>query len=108
MVIIGNKCDLESERQVSRHEGQELAKQFKCPFMEASAKHRVNVEECFFDLVREIRRDVAPAAFANSGSHLKQGGGGKKMLDNMKSKMNFGKTVKMGLSRKANQECRLM
>jgi len=91
---------------VSRHEGQELAKQFNCPFMEASAKQRINVEEGFFDLVREIRRDVAPSAFINSGSHLKQGG--KKMLDNMKSKMNFGKTVKMGLSRKANQECRLM
>jgi len=56
LVICGNKCDLESERQVSKAEGQELAKSFGAPFMETSAKARVNVEESFFQLVREIRK----------------------------------------------------
>jgi len=55
LVICGNKCDLESERQVSKNEGQELAKSFESPFMETSAKARINVEESFFQLVREIR-----------------------------------------------------
>lgn len=55
MVIIGNKCDLDRERQVSEEEGQAIARQFGCPFMEASAKHRINVEEGFYQLVREIR-----------------------------------------------------
>ena len=56
MVLVGNKCDLESERQVTTYEGQELAKSFGCPFYETSALNRVNVELSFYDVVREIRR----------------------------------------------------
>jgi GTPase KRas protein len=48
---------LEAERQVTTGEGAELAKSFGCPFMESSAKTRVNVEESFFELVREIKKD---------------------------------------------------
>jgi len=58
MVVVGNKCDLESERQVSKAEGQDLAKSFGCPFLETSAKSRINVEESFFELVREIRKQT--------------------------------------------------
>ncbi len=57
MVLVGNKCDLELERQVTTQEGQDLAKSFQCPFFESSAKTRVNVEEGFYALVREIRND---------------------------------------------------
>ena len=56
MVLAGNKCDLEEERQVTTVEGQDLAKSFGCPFYETSAKARINVEEAFYDLVREIRK----------------------------------------------------
>jgi len=55
MVLCGNKCDLASERQVQTAEGQETAKNFSCPFLETSAKTRTNVDEAFFNLVREIR-----------------------------------------------------
>ncbi|KYQ93088.1 Ras GTPase [Tieghemostelium lacteum] len=58
MIVVGNKCDLESERQVTTGEGQDLAKSFGCPFLETSAKIRVNVEEAFYSLVREIRKDL--------------------------------------------------
>eukprot|EP01106_Pelomyxa_sp_JSP_P003717 TRINITY_DN1563_c0_g2_i10.p1 TRINITY_DN1563_c0_g2~~TRINITY_DN1563_c0_g2_i10.p1 ORF type:complete len:106 (-),score=17.49 TRINITY_DN1563_c0_g2_i10:141-458(-) len=33
MVLCGNKCDLESDRQVPTTEGSELAKSYTCPFM---------------------------------------------------------------------------
>jgi len=59
MILVGNKCDLESERQVTTGEGQELAKSFGCPFFESSAKTRINVEESFYQLVREIRKELS-------------------------------------------------
>jgi len=54
MVIVGNKVDLESERVVAASEGQQLAAECGAAFLESSAKNVVNVEECFFQLVREI------------------------------------------------------
>lgn len=56
IILVGNKCDLEGERQVSREEGAQLARQFNCKYIETSAKSRVNVDNAFHDLVREIRR----------------------------------------------------
>ncbi|KAK0565912.1 RAS1 protein [Tilletia horrida] len=56
VTVVANKCDLEYERQVTSHEGRELAKQFGCRFIETSAKQRINVDEAFSSLVREIRR----------------------------------------------------
>ena len=37
-------------------EGRDLAKHFGCKFIETSAKQRINVDEAFSSLVREIRR----------------------------------------------------
>jgi len=71
MILVGNKCDLETERQVTTGEGQDLAKSFGCPFFESSAKTRVNVEECFYELVREIRKDLAGPNTNNKGKAKK-------------------------------------
>jgi len=58
MVLVGNKCDLVDSRVVAASEGADLARSFGCKFLESSAKSRVNVEECFFELVREIRKSL--------------------------------------------------
>jgi GTPase KRas len=60
MVLVGNKCDLEAHRQVTQQEGQELARQWGIPFYETSAYTRYYVDECFADVVREIKRSMAP------------------------------------------------
>ncbi len=49
---------LEDERVVSKDQGQVLARQFNCTFMEASAKLKVNVPEIFYDLVRQINKKI--------------------------------------------------
>ena len=56
MVLVGNKCDLEEERVIPREQGMNLARQWNCQFMETSAKLKVNVNEVFFDIVRQINR----------------------------------------------------
>ncbi|RIB20014.1 ras-like protein [Gigaspora rosea] len=55
-IVVANKCDLEMERQVSEQEDRELAKQLNCKFIETSVKKRINVDEAFYNLVREIRK----------------------------------------------------
>ncbi|PIK60248.1 putative GTP-binding protein Rit1 [Apostichopus japonicus] len=56
IVLVGNKCDLDSQRVVSVEDGQTLARQFGCPFFETSAALRHYVDDVFHTLVREIRR----------------------------------------------------
>lgn len=53
-LLVGNKTDLEDKRQVSVQEAQRRAEQWKVPYIETSAKTRVNVDKVFFDLTREI------------------------------------------------------
>ena len=55
MVLVGTKCDLEGERAVSEMEALSLAMELGCPYFETSAKDAINVEECFFGLVREMK-----------------------------------------------------
>lgn len=57
VVVVGNKSDLETERQVSFEEGASLAKQLNAPFLETSAKQAINVEDAFYTLVRLVRDD---------------------------------------------------
>jgi GTPase KRas protein len=54
-IIVGNKCDEVSDREVSREEGAELARHLGCQFLEASAKTAVNVEDIFVTAVRLLR-----------------------------------------------------
>ena len=56
IVLVGNKSDLASEREVSREEGEALAAKWKCAHFESSAKSRVNVIEPFHEAVRACRK----------------------------------------------------
>ena len=47
IVLVGNKLDLESERQVSTEEGEKFARDNGLIFVEASAKTALNVLEAF-------------------------------------------------------------
>lgn len=55
-ILLGNKIDLENERKVSTSEGLEVAKKLNIPFLETSAKKRVNIDESFITLVKNTPR----------------------------------------------------
>ena len=55
MILVGNKADLESERQVQQSEARDFAKQLNIPYIETSAKQKLNVDTCYQELVRVIR-----------------------------------------------------
>ena len=49
-IIVGNKCDLENERVITKQEGNELAQRYdNLVFLETSAQERINVEKVFED-----------------------------------------------------------
>uniref|UniRef100_T1J738 small monomeric GTPase n=1 Tax=Strigamia maritima TaxID=126957 RepID=T1J738_STRMM len=56
MVLVGNKCDLPT-RNVDMKQAAEVAKNYGIPFIETSAKTRMGVDDAFYTLVREIRKD---------------------------------------------------
>jgi GTPase SAR1 family protein len=59
IVLVGNKCDLEDDRAVSRARAFAVSQSWgNAPYYETSARRRANVDECFRDLCRQIiRRD---------------------------------------------------
>lgn len=59
VILVGNKCDLDSRRLVGTFEGSNLAKRLGCAFIETSAKLGTNVEEAFFTVVRADRQRKA-------------------------------------------------
>jgi len=56
MLMVGNKADLDHHRSVSVEEAQNMARQLKIPYIECSAKLRMNVDQAFHELVRIVRK----------------------------------------------------
>uniref|UniRef100_G3VAV2 RAS related n=2 Tax=Sarcophilus harrisii TaxID=9305 RepID=G3VAV2_SARHA len=56
IVLVGNKADLETHRQVPRSEASAFCASRHIAYFEASAKLRLNVDEAFEQLVRAVRK----------------------------------------------------
>ncbi|CAL4124900.1 unnamed protein product, partial [Meganyctiphanes norvegica] len=56
VLIILKKMDLEKIHPVAMEEAQTLARQLKIPYIECSAKIRMNVDQSFYELVRIVRK----------------------------------------------------
>jgi len=55
IVVVGNKCDLEDLRKISKEDLAALSEKYgKISTYETSAKTRKNVEECFIDCAKQV------------------------------------------------------
>ena len=57
-MVVGNKCDLEEKREVSKEEGDNFSKEQNIKFYETSAKEGINVNTIFQELSNEIVKDI--------------------------------------------------
>jgi small GTP-binding protein len=56
-ILVGNKCDLENERIISKKDGMNLAKKYNFKFFETSSKTGQNINEVIIELVTDIYKN---------------------------------------------------
>jgi small GTP-binding protein len=76
-LLVGNKSDLTSKRQVETESAKEFADSVTIPFLETSAKNATNVEDAFMTMAGEIKKRMASAPTADQGNKAKIHVGGK-------------------------------
>ncbi|PRP89278.1 hypothetical protein PROFUN_02152 [Planoprotostelium fungivorum] len=59
-VLCGNKCDATDIREVSRDDGEKLAKTLNVSFFECSAKTGHGIDELFLDLAKQLDDTITP------------------------------------------------
>jgi len=60
-VIVGSKSDLSMSRQVDSADGERLAKQNDCAWVETSAKNNINISKVFELCLQEIEKITGPS-----------------------------------------------
>jgi len=75
-ILVGNKCDMESERAVSYEEGERFARENDLIFLETSAKTAYNVEEAFLKTAQLIYEKIESGVIDvnNESLGIKKGG----------------------------------
>jgi len=66
-LLVGNKADLVTKKQVETATAKELADSYGFPFLETSAKSATNVETAFMTMASEIKNRVATTPAARLG-----------------------------------------
>ncbi|KAL7721153.1 small monomeric GTPase [Entamoeba marina] len=71
ITLVGNKVDLEHERAVEKNQAEELAKEWGIPYLETSAKKKININGLYEGLIRDIRDTRKAELLKNSEDVLK-------------------------------------
>ena len=53
-ILVGNKCDLEHQRAVTKDQGNEMALKYGIKYLETSAKDTINIEELFVNTAKNL------------------------------------------------------
>ena len=69
IILVGNKCDLEHQRAVTKNEGNEMALKYGIKYLETSAKDTINIENLFFDTAKNLlaKQQSSKVGVGNSG-----------------------------------------
>ena len=67
-VLVGNKSDLEEQREVSKEEGEKFAKKRRMDFFEVSAKTKINIELPFYQITRKIVKTITQKNYFFTGN----------------------------------------
>jgi len=77
-LLVGNKSDLTTKRQVETEAAKEFADSASIPFLETSAKNATNVEDAFMTMAGEIKKRMASQpSMADTGAKKVAVGQGK-------------------------------
>ena len=58
VILVGNKCDLENKREVTKEDAKKFVENYKAEFFyETSAKNGTNVEKLFVDAAKSIYKE---------------------------------------------------
>jgi len=74
-LLVGNKCDLISKKQVETNTAKEFADSLNIPFLETSAKTAVNVENAFITMAKEIKERLSNQPEAHKTQQVSVGRG---------------------------------
>ena len=85
-ILVGNKCDLDSKRQVSFDNGKELADKYGIKFMETSAKETPNIDELFVSTTKIFMEKQGNTGKGNKGKVTPGGIGINLNENNLESK----------------------
>jgi Ras-related protein Rab-8A len=66
-ILVGNKCDMESDKVVETTRGQALADEYGIKFFETSAKNNVNVVESFTAIAKDIKKRLMDSGTGPTG-----------------------------------------
>lgn len=57
--LVGNKLDMQANREVTKEEGMRMAEEYRMKYFETSAKGNVNVSETIEALIKDIRANAS-------------------------------------------------
>ena len=74
IVVIGNKCDLEDQRQITKEQGEEKANKLEVAFLETSAFSGENLDKAFEMMINEIYKKCHEEMLAEGDVDIIDGG----------------------------------
>ena len=81
VLVIGNKCDLDDQRQITKEQGEEKGRSFNAAFLETSASSGSNIDKAFEMLIKEVY-EKCHSDFEDDGGFGELEGGVEIKLDN--------------------------